>query len=184
MSVRGEAARLLAEASVLGEGPGADYVPAGHRAYGHRDPSGSSGSTFSAIAARFSRCQTEAELQVAVLKAQRDVDDHRQGKSWKKETTEDRDRRLLRDFAGVEVEEAARIEGCRVRHFRQLRFLNGRSPEDGTILGVANMKWATPKERAERVKALSEATGMTARQIGRMLNVSHTTALTDLKKAA
>jgi hypothetical protein len=85
-------------------------------------------SLFDHYAFRFDRADTSREKWLLCCLAERDLDHHVRGNRRTLEGKEERDARILSEYAGLDATEAAIFEGVGERHVRQLRSAKGRDP--------------------------------------------------------
>lgn len=180
MSLENRARQLIAKASIVAEGPGADFVPAGKRAYSDRDPSGHSWSLADAMIQRFAKCDREHELLRAIHWAEAVLERALRSPESVPESEAQRDERVLFECEGWQAERVVASEDLTLRQVWSLRIKNGRTASEGLVMEGAAMKYANKGERVRRAQELAEQ-GMSARQIALQFGVSHPTILDDLR---
>lgn len=174
-----QARLLLARASVIPEGPGADYVPSGARQYTSKPPTGDNWSTYDRFKRMFQNCKTNNDLRRAIERADNELT-HRPRP--KVETEGQRDQRILAEYEGEADTKVSECEGINLKSVWNLRRRNGRSVKTGLPVEATDMSNATRPERLRRVLELhGEPHNMSARQIALTINVSHPTVLRDLQ---
>ncbi|MGI8439995.1 MAG: hypothetical protein ACR2NV_07340 [Thermoleophilaceae bacterium] len=141
---------VLAEMQFLSESPGASFVTTQKRAPKKEGtpPSGArhdrsdnpdappekNRSLYDHYAFRFARADTTRKKRLLCWLAERDLDHHVRGNRRTLEGKEERDARILSEYAGLDATEAAIFEGVGERHVRQLRSAKGRDPALGHLV--------------------------------------------------
>lgn len=192
-----EALDLVAQASVIAEAPGVDFVPSGDRAYESSGTSGPSGGRFTThdeFKRLVQRCVTDDMLRDAIASMRATL------KSLQTPapplTTKEIERRILTECSpkpppmpgrlgepGKDAHDVARWFGVTVEFVCDVRRRNGRRPVDGGVVkGAPLPAAASDDERRERVRILHrDEPDLSWRQIAVRLGIGHTQVLRDAK---
>jgi hypothetical protein len=139
-------------------------------------------------AAEYNRCASDFERGKVIGKATTALEEltHRLAPRIEGEAVEQRNRRIIRDYAGWTAQEVATHFRCGVREVWRVRDEDGRDKDYGKPREAASKTARlAAEERRRRVVELKQAhPGMTARQIAMHVGADHKTVQADLKRAA
>lgn len=175
-----EALDLVAQAAVIAEAPGVDFVPAGDRAYsssGTSGPSGGRHTTYDEFKRLVERCRSDDELRDAIAEMRAELE--RLRTPAPPLTTKEIERRIIVECVGKDARDVARWFDVTVEFVCDVRRRNGRRPVDGAVVqGGALPPAASAEEKRERIRILHrDEPDLSWRQIAQRLDVSHTLVL-------
>lgn len=194
-----EFAQTLAEMTLLSYGPVSRFDKSGGRSSEHpggRRPQGDSNPLHHEYAKRYARAretdeETEQREGASTRRARRRVLDEarealesvlrRPESAYTEETAEQRDQRMIDDYAGWPAKDVALKMHCTPTHVRKIRMNRALDPDTGQEREeVPSM---TAAERAEKARRMKDQ-GMSAKRIALVLGVHYDTVRRDLGKKA
>lgn len=180
-----KARNLMARASVIAERKSSN-PDKGHAGKPQSSPpTGYAETTVQEIHALFARCETDADLEDALLDAEKELESIQRTPPAANEDAIDRKYRLLREGEGKDAVEVAKWEGCSVKEIWALRRENHRKPRDGrSFPKMRSDFYATADQRVALVARIHwEEPDLSKREIALRLRISHTQVKRDLEAA-
>lgn len=181
--------QVLARLEITSNGPISSYSPVASKGgFSSGEPTtGDTRPPHIFWARRYNACIDDAEREHAIASAARELDEitQRVYPAVEGESIEDRNTRMVKDYAGWSAMDVATAFRCGVREVHKARLAAGRDKDYGQVVEQPTGKRLAADERRRKVHDLkARHPGMTARQIAMHVGASHPTVVEDLKRDA
>lgn len=173
---------LMARASIVAERKASNPNPGHSGKPTSTPPTGYAETTAQEIHAIFARCETDEDLEDALIDAERELSDIQRTPAANEDEI-DRTRRLIKQGEGKDAEEVAKWEGVNIKEIWTLRRNNNRWPGNGRLMTRQSDYFRDAEGRREvvaRIKSLEP--DASHREIAFRLKVSHATINEDVRR--